>query len=251
MFKKIVSLGCCALFSISSFADDVSVLGSFPITWSPIITLSGGPTWTNPGQDLYLYPTIPSMQVNYYTPNTDTDTIVTGELFFGLQHVIQPGMTGELGIGLAGATDARVQGVVAVNNIPNIAVYNYKVDHGRVSLKGRLIMNSYWVQPYVSGGFGPGWNNAHDFRAISNNPALFPAPWFGNQSTIAFSYTLGAGIQAVLNPCWQVGIGYEFADWGTSQLGIDANTQIVGPNLTHLYTNEVLVSVSYMFNNKW
>lgn len=247
MLKKIIIAGFSALLCMKSFADGDTFGQEIPLIWSPIITLSGGPAWTTPGQALYLYPQFPFPQVNYYFPTNGSSTITTGEVFFGLRHFVVPNLIGELGLGIAGATDADISGVVNVEGIPQVGVYKYKVDHGRIELKGKLISSRYVLQPYISGSFGIGINNSHDFRAESFIPFLFYPAWYGNQANIAFSYTLGLGLQYVLNSHWQVGLGYEFADWGTSQLGPDNSTLVNGPNLTHLYTNELLFSLSYLF----
>ncbi len=245
MLKKILIAGFSALISISVQADDV--FGEeLPLVWSPIVTLSGGPAWTTPGQDLYLYPVLPATQIDHYIYNSPTKTIATGEIFFGLRRIAFPGATAEAGIGLAGATDAKISGSVTVNDVPGFGEYNYSVEHMRVDLKAKLIANCYRLQPYISGSIGPSWNNSHDFRATSINSAVYTAPWFATRTNIAFAYTLGVGVQAVLNPHWQVGVGYEFADWGKSGLGLDNYTNIVGPNLVHLYTNELLFSISYL-----
>lgn len=246
MIKKIMTAGFALLVSMHGQAEEV--FGEeLPVIWTPIVTLSGGPAWSVPGENLFLYPTIPFPQIDNYIPDSPTGTLATGELFFGLQKMVFPGATGELGIGLAGSTDAKITGVVAVSGLPDFGRYEYKVDHGRVELKGRLIANTYRLQPYVSGSFGAGFNNSHDFRASTLSPLIYPAPWFATKTVLGFSYTLGLGAQLLLNRHWQVGIGYEFADWGKSGLGVDALTGIVGPNLDHLYTNELLFSLSYLF----
>lgn len=247
MLKKVITTGLSTLLAFSAFASDLVFDTEVPLIWQPVITLSGGPAWTTPGQNQYIYPVLPFSQINYYQYNSPSSTIATGEIFFGLQRIVYPGITGELGIGLAAASDAQVTGVVTVNGFPNISTYEYKVDHGRAELKGKLLSNLYWLKPYISGSFGAGWNNSHDFRATTVNPVFFPAPWFANQTNIAFSYTLGIGVQAMLNRNWQVGVGYEFADWGKSATGVDAYTLLPGPFLTHLYTNELLFSVSFLF----
>lgn len=247
MFKKIIIIGISTLFTFSSFASELIFDTVVPIIWQPIITLSGGPAWTSPGQNQYLYPFIPFQQINYYETNSDSQTIGTGEIFFGLQRIVYPGITGELGIGLAAASDARVTGFITVDGISSVGTYQYKVDHARAELKGRFIANTFWLQPYVSGSFGAGWNNSHEFIATTIDPSFFPAPWFESQTNLAFSYTLGLGVQAPINRHWQVGVGYEFADLGRSYLGNDAFTQIPGPTLTHLYTNELLFSISFLY----
>lgn len=63
----------------------------------------------------------------------------------------------------------------------------------------------------------------------------------------AFVYTLSAGIQKALNSRWQVGAGYEFADWGQSQLGrASGQTLNSGLSLKHLYTNGILFNLTYV-----
>lgn len=248
MFKKIVIAGLSLFFSMSVCASEDIFEQGRPLVWSSIITLSGGPAWSAPNQQVYLYPTIPVQQIDFYVPNSSKRILATGELFFGLQHLAFPGATGELGIGIAGASNANVTGSVYVNGVPNMGTYRYRIDHGRAELKGKLIANPYWLQPYISASVGAGYNNSHDFRATSVLPLVYPAPWFATRTNIAFAYTLGVGVQAMLNQNWQVGIGYEFADWGKSSLGLDLSSNIIGPSMDHMYTSELLFSISYLFS---
>lgn len=248
MSKKIALAGFAAFLSFNVNATDTIYEEQLPLVWSSIITLSGGPSWGTAGQNQYLYPTPPLPFYNYYTYNSPNSTMANAEIFFGLQRIIQPGITGELGLGVAASSDAKVTGMVDFNGIPDIFSYNYKVNHARVELKGKLIGNTFQpVQPYISGSFGAGFNNAHNYQAYSVNQFLFPAPWFASNTTIAFSYTVGAGVQTMLGRNWQVGVGYEFADLGKSYLGGDGVYLTKGPLLTHFYTNEVLFSLSYLF----
>ena len=70
---------------------------------------------------------------------------------------------------------------------------------------------------------------------------------FASNSTTAFTYTLGAGVQRQLNPHWQAGIGYEFADWGRSQLNrASGQTLNSGLSLSQLYTNGFLFNLTYL-----
>ncbi len=257
MFKKIGVTLLSMFFSMSVYSIDTIFDENLPLIWSSIITISGGPAWASPGKDQYLYPNVPPflnpnlppLVVEHFVYNSKTDILATGELFFGLQRIVAPGILGELGIGLAGATDAKVTGVVDINGIVAANAFDYQVNHGRAEIKGRLIgINIQPVQPYISGSFGAGFNHSHAYVPTTIDPILFPAFWFASSTNIAFSYTLGAGIQTRLTPHWQVGIGYEFADWGKSFLGADPTILLNGPGLTHLYTNELLLSLSYLFN---
>lgn len=248
MLKRLFLLGCAVLNAANAFASEVFFNGEIPLVWQPIVIVSGGPGWVTPGQDQYIYPVNPPPTITYFTNNSPTGVLATGEIFFGLQRPINPSLGGQLGIGLAGATDAQATGVAAVNNIPNVWAYQYKVNHGRVELKGKLIGNSFNpVQPYVSGSFGVAFNNAHDYTPVSNLPVLFPAPWFASNTAVAFAWTLGIGIQGMISPHWQLGMGYQFADFGKSYLQGDSINYNQGLTLTHLYVSELQFSVGYVY----
>ncbi|HHS9463875.1 TPA: outer membrane protein, partial [Legionella anisa] len=74
-----------------------------------------------------------------------------------------------------------------------------------------------------------------------------PNPDFADHTKTAFTYTLGAGVQKALNDHWQIGAGYEFADWGKSELGrAFGQTMNSGLALNHLYTNGVLFNLTYV-----
>ncbi|MDI1351991.1 MAG: hypothetical protein PSV35_04360 [bacterium] len=75
------------------------------------------------------------------------------------------------------------------------------------------------VTPYVSGSMGVGFNRARGFTITPKIIQEIPAPEFTPHTETAFTYTLGIDIQKALTPNVQVGIGYEFTDWGKSILG--------------------------------
>jgi opacity protein-like surface antigen len=72
-------------------------------------------------------------------------------------------------------------------------------------------------------------------------------PSFQSKTITSFSYTVGLGIQRVINPHWSIGVGYELADFGRSVLGptpVQTGTQ--GLILNHLYTNQLQFSLHYL-----
>jgi opacity protein-like surface antigen len=249
MLKKGIMVGLSAFFSLNGFAADSIEVKEFPLVWSSIITLTGGVAWSSPGQNQYLYPN-PLPEYEYVTYNSPTTASGTAELFFGLQRTVFPNTIGELGLGVAGVSDSKVTGMVEVSGVPDTYSYSYKVNHARVELKGRLIANSFKIaQPYLSGSFGAAFNDAHEYEPVLAAPFTYPAVWYASNTTVAFAYTLGAGLQTMLTPNWQVAAGYQFADLGKSYLNVLEEGVIVnkGPRLTHFYTNDLLLSVSYLF----
>lgn len=247
MVKRITITGFSVLFAINAFAGNEVFDPNLPIEWASIITVSGGPAWASPGKDQYLYP-YPAPSYQYYSARGDTTTLGTGELYFGLQHLVTSTLIGQFGIGVAGASDAQFSGVINVDGTPDVYSYQYHVSHVRAEFKGKLIAAGWRVvQPYVSGSFGVGFNHAHDYIPTQINPNFYIPQWYATNSVVAFSYTLGLGVQKMLTPNWQVGMGYEFADWGKNYLGGNGNLVSKGPGSAHLYTNELLFSLSYLF----
>ena len=124
----------------------------------------------------------------------------------------------------------------------NNYTYGYHIQHGHLALKAKVFKSiEYSVLPWVSGSVGVGFNRANSFN---NTPIINEAVRqnnFSNHTQTSFTYTVGVGIQKVLNSNWQAGMGYEFADWGQSHLGsAQGQTQGTGLSLNHLYTNALM-----------
>lgn len=255
MFKKIIVAGVSALFGVNAIAAEPIYEEELPIVWSSIITATGGGGWATPGQNRYMYPLYPALGglslVALYANQSDTGGLVTGEMFFGLQRVIAPLIIGELGVGVAGASDAKIKGLVKLDNLV-INSYQYKVNHARVEIKGKMIWDGIKsFQPYLTGAFGASFNNSHDYQPTETFfPNMFPPSWFLAHTNYAFTYTVGAGIQTMITPHWQIGVNYQFVDWGRTYLGPDSASIIndtAGIGTTHLYTNEALLSIGYLY----
>ncbi|MFN7097540.1 MAG: outer membrane protein [Gammaproteobacteria bacterium] len=115
-------------------------------------------------------------------------------------------------------------------------------------MKGKLLGNWGWgFMPWVSASVGVGFNRAYSF---TNTPTIFealPSSNFTSNTTTAFTYTLGIGIQRALTKHWQIGAGYEFSDWGKSELGrATGQTMGSGLSLSHLYTNAFLLNLTFV-----
>ena len=210
-------------------------------------TLSAGAAWERGGatQTLFLAPTIEKT----YDADRSTHTLFHGEVFVGWQRTLSPTVQGQMGLAIAANSTASLSGAIWDDANPqfNNFIYSYKIQHTDIALKGKFLANQdFWVMPWISGSVGVGFNDA---RSFSNTPILFqalPNPNFESHTETAFTYTVGAGIQKALSDHWQVGMGYEFADWGRSHLGpVSEQTTSQGLSLNHLYTN------SLQFNLTW
>ena len=219
---------------------------------SPFMTLSLGPTLTGgaESESFYLQPDI----AKTYKVNRKPYAFGSGELFLGMQIPIMPNFLSQVGIAVAGGLEAPLAGNIWEDEDPefNNYTYKYKVNHAHIAVKAKISTDTNTIiQPYVSGSIGTGVNKSHSFTI---SPIIFeevPAPNFTAGRDSGMVYTAGLGIQSSYNENWQVGIGYEFADWGNLQLGrAPGQTENQGLGSNHLYTHELQLSITYVFVNR-
>ncbi len=219
-----------------------------------VVSLSVGPVWSMGGETQTM--TSAPQTIRTYTANTSSNTIVDGELFLGIQPALKQKLFHryplheQLGLAVATTSNANIFGTIWDDADPafNNFTYNYHIIHTHIAVKGKLLTEiTHKIHLYISGSLGVGFNQSRNF---TNQPTIFEAitiPNFTNNTTTAFTYTVGIGLQRALTEHWQLGIGYEFADWGQSQLS-RAPGQTLGGGLmqNHLYTNGLLFSVNYL-----
>jgi opacity protein-like surface antigen len=219
-----------------------------PSDWRWVGSISAGPIWEDAGrtQTFFLTPEIEKT----YTANNQMTVFGAGELFAGVQKMISPTWQVQLGLALMATGDATVGGEIWDDADPafNNHTYRYKVQHTHAALKGKALMDAgYWMMPYISGSVGVGFNRAQGF---TNTPIIFeaiPNNNFSSNTKTTFSYTVGAGLQRALNDQWQVGVGYEFADWGNSGLGRAAEQTLnSGLSLNNFYTHGLMINITYL-----
>jgi opacity protein-like surface antigen len=240
-----ISVVLASLYTAHSFAGG---MGSVQPGCTWVGTLSAGPVWGRGGvgQTFYLAPEIEKT----YVASRPTNTLFDGEVFIGRQKRLAQTMQGQLGLAVAATSNAKFLGDIWDDADPQFDnhIYRYNVQHTHVALKGKLLLSrSDWLTPWISGSVGVGFNRAH---AFTNTPIIYealPNPNFTNHTQTAFTYTVGAGVEKAIKAHWQVGVGYEFADWGKSTLGrADGQTLNSGLRLNHFYTNGVLFNLTYL-----
>ncbi|MBV9575104.1 MAG: outer membrane beta-barrel protein [Gammaproteobacteria bacterium] len=213
-----------------------------------IMSISGGLAWQL-HSDSQTQNLTPEVTKTYHVNHSD-ETLVNGELFIGLQQALPHNWQGQWGLALSTTENATEKGMIWDDADPSFAnyYYRYKISHSFLGLKGVLLMDvGYWLTPWISASAGVGFNHAYEY---TNTPILAEAvvnPNFNSSSNRAFSYTVGIGVQKNLSEHWQAGIGYQFADWGKSELGM-APGQTIGSGLAqdHLYTSGFLINVTYV-----
>lgn len=219
-----------------------------------VISLSAGPVWSMGGETQTI--TSAPQTIRTYTANSSSNTIAEGELFLGFQHSLKQELfhryplQGQLGLAVVTTSNANISGNIwdDANAAFNNFTYNYHITYTHIAVKGKLLTEAaHHILPYISGSLGVGFNQS---RSFTNQPIIFEAiamSNFTNNTKTAFTYTVGAGLQRAFSAHWQLGVGYEFADWGQSHLSA-APIQTLGDGLNqnHLYTNGLLFSINYL-----
>ncbi|MCH9756655.1 MAG: porin family protein [Gammaproteobacteria bacterium] len=214
-----------------------------------VAILSGAAIWENAGNTQAFF--LASGVEKAYVADSGTNALPEGEIFLGFQRDLSDKTQGQLGIAVATTGNAKLSGQIWDDAVAEFNNYTYKYDiqDTRIMVKGKLLRDTKYqgLQIYGNAGLGIGFNESHHF---SSTPTIFealPTPGFESNTLSSFTYTFGAGIQRALINHWQAGVGYEFADWGRSQLArIPGQTLNQGLRLNHLYTNGVVVNVTYL-----
>lgn len=222
-------------------------MGEVAERYSKVITLSGGPAWTTNGKSQVI--AIEPDLVRGFVADNKESTVGNVELFAGLQRTFNSSFTYQIGLAVAASSNAKLSGSIWDEADPDYDnfYYNYKINHTHIAVKGKLIADTnFWVQPYVSGSLGVGFNQAQHFNSSPKTAFQLPYPGFNSNTETSFTYTAGAGLQKSINSHWSIGAGYEFADWGKSVLD-RTNLQTVGSGLrlNHLYAHQLQFSLSY------
>lgn len=247
MIKTKVQIGMICLLTLS-VAKAGTMGGSGIGSNHCVADLGLGVSWEGTGktQTITLAPDITK---TYYAIK-GTDALAVGELFLGMQHHYSDRFQWQLGLEVATTGNARLKGQIWDDADPQFDNYNYyyKVNHTHLDAKAKLLSDfGYWANPWISAALGVGFNRASNF---SNTPTIFeavPNANFSANTETAFTYSLGLGLQRAINQNWFAGVGYEFSDWGKSRLGrAEGQTVNKGPSLNHLYTNGVLLRLSYV-----
>lgn len=205
---------------------------------------------------------------NRYQSNNENQVIGTGEAFFALQWELNPLIVNQLGLAIGGAGSAHVQGTIDINSRPSGSSYSYNIYHSKLVARDKIIFKPTWhkLHTFLTGSMGSSFNLSRNYSTSPVIDSNFSAPSFENETnSFSFTYSVGLGIQKEINCNWNFSVGYEFADLGRSNLGsgnFGTNTQALllgtlftqsqsgtyeGPGLAHLYTHNLLFSVSYVY----
>ena len=216
--------------------------------WTRVGMLSGGLGWNSPGQTQTLYVT--RNVRNTYVATKTSQVLGNGELFLAGQRTLRSNIFTQLGVDLALTSNSLLTGDIweQANSVHNDETYAYRLYHGYVGLKTKFLMDLKTdIMPYISGSLGVGFNQSHQYTITPSNvvKSIYTQYPFQSYTSTEFSYTGGVGLQQWVTEHWQLGMGYDFANWGQSHLKpASAQTTNSALGLTHLYVHSLLFNVT-------
>lgn len=218
---------------------------AIPYTQNRVAAFSIGPAWSRNGQSQTL--TILPNEVNHYAAKIQNNVFPYMEAFLGREKQWSQILYTQLGLEIGGGSAARFRGTVTSETVPQFTTetYSYNVNELRVLAKGKILfdLNFYETRPFLTAGIGIGFNHSYGYAV---KPTSASTALFKSNTQTALATTLGVGFEEVINDHWHAAIGYEYANWGKSQLDAAAH-QITTPGLVvnNVYVNTVLLSLLY------
>lgn len=234
------------LFCLGSENVVAGTMGAVQESSNYFLTISAGPAWTSnhKSQIINLEPDL----IKAYVAQKKDSTIGSGELFVGWQSVFNQYFSYQIGPAFSLSSSADLAGSIwdEADPIFDNFFYRYRINHKHLTAKAKLLAAEiFMVQPYISGSLGVGFNRSYDFSSSSKTLEQLPFPGFISRNRTSFSYTVGLGVEKAIGSHLSGGIGYEFADWGKSNLArTPLQTIGTGLRLNHLYTHQLQFSLS-------
>ncbi|MFI4918956.1 MAG: outer membrane protein [Legionellales bacterium] len=221
-----------------------------------LVTVNAGSAHTFVGSDDNLF--------NYQGQSNSDATVLAGA-FLGAEHQLpHPGLFVQTGLEYSYFGNGSTKGANSVGIEPDTSTYyhySWRVQTQQVLAVAKLfttsklpILSQNDLYPYLSLGLGAAFNKAKQFSASPEGSGSFNVtPAFNSNSTSAFSYSLGLGVDTNIDPHLRVGLGYRFSSFGKAALG---DGQVVfnqykfpvpfSLDAHHAYANQIIAQLSYL-----
>jgi opacity protein-like surface antigen len=244
-----------ALFALLSSANASTCCGTERVSVNGLFNLnfSGGLVNSAQSQTFFLQPEIEKT----YMPINTKPVVFWGEMFLGLQagagSDYNSSFLFQLGGAVAYSSSIHERGNIweDANEAFNNFTYGYDITHIHAAVKGKVLyIICDPLALYISGGLGRNRNTASNFTIVPLIPEEVPAPAFESGIIYSNYYSMGFGVQFMSPDNWQFGVGYEYSNWGKSQLGrAPGQTLNSGLAMNNLNVNSLNVNITYVFNS--
>jgi opacity protein-like surface antigen len=226
----------------------------FKKTWYPVVSLGAGLIITSTIGESRSFPVqVTGGPFYIYNAQKPSQSGALFELFLGSEWAFHPHWALQFGADLDQVyTNYNANGTLIQGTDLSTASYfkyNYSAISKQLMAEAKLLFTlKEKIHPYLLGALGASFNTAYNFNTNSS-PAAFTQD-FGDNTTTAFTYALGLGVDFDIREEIRLGVGYRFSDLGRVSLGsasinnVPASGTISQP---HLYSNIVLGQITFVF----
>lgn len=241
-------------FALSNTYADGIIKQPIQNHWHAVIGLGGGViNTTNLGKNQY-FPILDPVTDQFfeYVPQDKSQTKKNFEAYLGVERSISSTWMIQSGIAYtqSGSFDLKgnlVQGVDVQSS--DQFDYQYKMRTQQILAQGKLMYSKlHKFYPYALLGLGVSFNSATNF-STSVPPLITFTREYQNNTSSAFAYRIGAGVDMDITQHIRIGASYRFANLGLIKLGsatingISVSGQLSQSNL---YVNEGLIQLTYV-----
>ena len=252
MPRILFSLLVLSIFSTSIFAQPTEVNLNVPITHKkpllkPVISISVALANSHVAQTQNISVGSPAVQ-NSYQPNQTNLAQGLFSLFAGAEYSGNSVFNTQFGLGYYYTPSSNVTGTLqqSITTLANLYDYQYSISTQQLLAEAKLLFR--WrkqILPYVSLGLGAALNHAGNYSATPQSDTAGPPPLFNAHDHTNFSYSLGLGVDMILQPQLRLGVGYRYSNLGTVSLAAQENSGALQNK--NYYSNAVLATLTYLF----
>lgn len=211
------------------------------------LTFNIGSSWmSNNYRDLVVFN---SDAEKLYIGNNAILTTAQMGVFFAWEKTMNDGLFIQIGPVLEALSQLKIKGLIWDEADPRFVnnQYLYNINAYRVAAEGKMKKDIGLVLlPYINTSIGLGINKASDYKSIPLDCSVVNEQPFVTNTASSFSYSFGVGLEMISSKHLQFGLGYQFTDWGQSQLGAAVDQYInAGIYLPHIYTNAILLNIIF------
>lgn len=220
----------------------------------PVIALTLGADnahYTQTSPTIFFGPPIIDI-FNTYVPTNSSNTKLLGGVFLGAQFTLNPKVFLQLGASYYQNSDFQPQGDSYQQGSSSMinSYYQYDLQSQRVLAETKILCTVKNIfHPYVDVGIGEAFNRSSNY---AENPYAFNGGntvstlTENNHTTQNFTYIAGLGVDMNLTKNLLIGLGYRYADLGTSSFGGSNSGASSSPILqtTSLTSNEYLFQIT-------
>lgn len=236
----------CLWASTNTFSNDTKLPQGF------FVGAGAGATFPNIDSNNFLTTSTGWPQDRYHYTQAHSSAILSmlGGYTWATYHDWLPYYS--LAINYTYAFPAKISGTIEQYSLPEFENYNFHYHLQRQTFLATFKLNLYrWqnISPFLSTGAGLSANrvSGYDEMALTDVTAR-DNPAYGTNTTINFSYTLGAGLDFITTKNSIVSLEYNYGYFGQAKTGSVLSDNVHNRLHTKLTASTITLTINYFLN---